>query len=285
MTNTFHLTIGDALDGLKNLPDQSVNLIVTSPPYADARKKTYGGVKVDEYVEWFLPYAQEMKRVLTDDGSFILNIKEKVVNGERHTYVMELVIALRKMGWLFTEEYMWHKTTTTPGKWPNRFRDLWEHCYHFTKNKKFVMNQDDVKVPIGDWSKTRLKNLSDNDKKRNESANGSGYGRKIDNWVGKDMVYPGNVLHGASETTNTGHSASFPIWLPEWFIKLFSNEGGVVLDPFMGSGSTAIAALNLQRNVIGFELLEDYAQLSIERVKNKTTNSDYELILSNKESD
>lgn len=281
MTNTFHLTIGDALDGLKAMPDNSVNLIVTSPPYADARKKTYGGVKVDEYVEWFLPYAEEMKRVLTDDGSFILNIKEKVVNGERHTYVMELVIALRKMGWLFTEEYMWHKTTTTPGKWPNRFRDLWEHCYHFTKNKKFVMNQDDVKVPIGDWSKTRLKNLSDNDKKRNESANGSGYGRKVDNWVGKDMVYPGNVLHGASETSNTGHSASFPVWLPEWFIKLFSHEGDIVLDPFMGSGSTAIASLNLGRNAVGFELLEKYAGLSVDRVNMKTTSKDYQVVVEN----
>lgn len=277
MSNYYHLTIGDSLDGMRKLADKSVNLIVTSPPYADARKKTYGGVKVDEYVEWFLPYAQEMYRVLSDDGSFILNIKERVVNGERHTYVMELVIALRKMGWLFTEEYMWHKTTTTPGKWPNRFRDLWEHCYHFTKNKKFIMNQDAVKVPIGDWSKTRLKNLSENDMKRNDSATGSGYGRTMANWVGKETVYPGNVLHGASETGNTGHSASFPVWLPEWFIKLFSNENAVVMDPFIGSGSTAIASLNLNRNILGFELLDKYAELSLERVRQKTSNADYSI--------
>lgn len=282
MKNTFELTIGDSLEGLKKIPDNSINLIVTSPPYADARKSTYGGVKVDEYVDWFLPYAQEMMRVLADDGSFILNIKEKVVNGERHTYVMELVIALKKMGWLFTEEYMWHKTTTTPGKWPNRFRDLWEHCYHFTKNKKFVMNQEAVMVPIGDWSKSRLKNLSDNDKERKNSGSGSGYGKKVDNWVGKDKVYPGNVLHGASETTNTGHSAAFPVWLPEWFIKLFSNPGDSILDPFMGSGSTAIAALNLGRDVIGFELLEAYADLSVERVKTKTVNQDFSIIVSPK---
>lgn len=263
----YTLHIGDALDSLKKMEDGSVDFIITSPPYADARKSTYGGVKADDYVEWFMPYSQELMRVLKDDGSFILNIKEKVVDGERHSYVMELVLAMRRQGWKFTEEYMWHKTTTTPGKWPNRFRDLWEHCFHFTKNKKFVMNQDDVKVPIGDWSKKRLSNLSENDKKRHSSDTGSGYGRSIENWVGKEFVYPGNVLHGASETGNTGHSAAYPIWLPEWFIKLFSNEGDVVLDPFMGSGTTAIAALNLKREAVGFELLDNYAATSIERVK------------------
>lgn len=274
----FKLFVEDSLTTLKNMDDNSVDLIVTSPPYADARKSTYGGVKVDEYVEWFSEYSQEMLRVLKDDGSFILNIKEKVVNGQRHTYVMELVLKMISQGWLFTEEYIWHKTTTTPGKWPNRFRDLWEHCYHFTKNKKFVMNQDDVKVPIGDWSKSRLKNLSEKDKTRTSSANGSGYGKNVSNWEGKDMVYPGNVLHGSSETRNTGHSAAFPVWIPEWFIKLFSNAGGTVYDPFMGSGSTAIAALNLDRNVVGSEMLEKYAELCVERVKDKHPDAVVEII-------
>lgn len=274
----FKLFVEDSLTTLKNMDDNSVDLIVTSPPYADARKSTYGGVKVDEYVEWFSEYSQEMLRVLKDDGSFILNIKEKVVNGQRHTYVMELVLKMISQGWLFTEEYIWHKTTTTPGKWPNRFRDLWEHCYHFTKNKKFVMNQDDVKVPIGDWSKSRLKNLSEKDKTRTSSANGSGYGKNVSNWEGKDMVYPGNVLHGSSETRNTGHSAAFPVWIPEWFIKLFSNAGGTVYDPFMGSGSTAIAALNLDRVVIGSEMLEKYAELCVERVKDKHPDAVVEVI-------
>ena len=244
----YTIYVESSLETMSKMDDKSVDLIVTSPPYADARKSTYGGVKVDEYVEWFKEYSSEMYRVLKD------------------TYVMELVLDMVKQGWLFTEEYMWHKTTTTPGKWPNRFRDLWEHCYHFTKSKKFVMNQDDVKIPIGDWSKKRLNNLSEKDQKRTDSATGSGYGRNMSNWVGKETVYPGNVLHGASETKNTGHSAAFPVWIPEWFIKLFSNEGDIVYDPFMGSGSTAIAALNLGREVIGSELLEKYADISVERV-------------------
>ena len=90
--------LGDCLDVLKNLPDNSIDLIVTSPPYADQRKSTYGGISPDKYVEWFLPMTAELLRVLHPKGTFILNIKEKVSDGERHTYVMELIIAMRKQG-------------------------------------------------------------------------------------------------------------------------------------------------------------------------------------------
>ena len=101
--------LGDCLDVLKRVPNDSVNLIVTSPPYADQRKSTYGGISPDEYVDWFLPIADELLRIVHPKGTFILNIKEKVVNSERHTYVMELIIAMRKQGWLWTEEFIWHK--------------------------------------------------------------------------------------------------------------------------------------------------------------------------------
>ena len=96
------------------MDDESIDLIVTSPPYADQRKNTYGGVNPDEYVSWFLPIAKELLRVLRPTGSFVLNIKEKVVNGERHTYVLELIIKMRELGWLWTEEYMWHKKKQFP---------------------------------------------------------------------------------------------------------------------------------------------------------------------------
>jgi len=260
------IRLGDSLLGMRSMGDGSVDLIVTSPPYADARKSTYGGVAPDKYVEWFLPFAAEMKRILSDDGSFILNIKEKVVNGERHTYVYELVIALRKMGWLWTEEYMWHKTTTTPGKWPNRFRDQWEHVYHFTKSKKFKMNQEAVMVPVGDWAKTRMKNLSQNDMTRSNSATMSGYGRDMSKWLGRDVVFPSNVLQASAEAGNKKHSAVYPVWLPEWFIKLFSDAGDTVLDPFIGSGTTAVAAINLNRACVGFEVVPEYYKVAQERV-------------------
>ncbi len=255
------LYLGDCRDILQNIPDNSVDLIFTSPPYADQRKKTYGGIPPNEYVDWFLPIAKQLLRVLKPTGSFVLNIKERVVNGERSTYVMELILAMRKQGWLWTEEYIWHKKNCYPGKWPNRFRDAWERLLHFTKEKKFNMYQEEVMVPMGDWAKTRLKNLSETDKRRDESKVGSGFGKKIVNWLDRDKAYPTNVLHLATECSNKNHSAAFPEGLPEWFIRLFTREGDTVLDPFMGSGTTNIVANRMRRNSIGIEIVPEYYEM------------------------
>ena len=261
--NINQIVLGNCLDILSSYPEQSVNLIVTSPPYADSRKNTYGGIHPDHYVEWFLPISEQLFRVLKNDGSFILNIKEKVVNGERHTYVLELILALKKQGWLWTEEYIWHKKNCSPGKWPNRFRDAWERCLQFNKQKKFKMNQEAVMVPTGEWAKTRLNKLGENDKIRFNSQVGSGFGKNIANWVGRDLAYPSNVLHLATECGNKNHSAAFPKSLPAWFIKLFSEPGDLVLDPFVGSGTTCIVAYELQRNYLGIELKEEYYQIAL----------------------
>ncbi len=273
------LFLGDALIVLKRIQSDSVDLIVTSPPYADSRVNTYGGIKPEHYNEWILPVCDELKRVLRPTGTFILNIKEKVVNCERHTYVLELIMELRKRGWLWTEEFIWHKKNCYPGKWPNRFRDAWERLLQFNRNKFFRMYQDEVKEPIGEWSKRRLENLSDTDKIRDTSKVGSGFGKKIANWVGKDSVYPTNVLHLATECGNRNHSAVFPFALPEWFIRLFTLPGDTVLDPFMGSGTTLKAANSLQRKAIGidvnsqyFTMVRDYfsnSQISVFEYKGK----------------
>ncbi len=255
------LYLGDCKEVLKKLPDNCVDLIFTSPPYADQRKNTYGGIHPDKYVDWFIPISKQLLRVLRPTGSFVLNIKERVVNGERSTYVMELIIAMKKQGWLWTEEYIWHKKNCYPGKWPNRFRDAWERLLHFNKDKKFNMYQEEVMVPMGDWTKTRLKKLNDTDKKRDESKVGSGFGKNISNWLEIDMAYPTNVLHLATECNNKNHSAAFPEGLPEWFIKLFTKEGDTVLDPFMGSGTTNIVANRMQRNSIGIEIVPEYYKM------------------------
>lgn len=257
---------GNCLEVLSKLPTASIDLIVTSPPYADQRSSTYGGIKPNDYVEWFMPIAAELFRVLKDDGTFVLNIKEKTVAGERHTYVIELILEMRRMGWKWTEEFIWNKKNSFPGKWPNRFRDGWERLLQFNKQSQFNMYQDAVRVPVGDWAKTRLKNLSETDKRRDDSRVGSGFGKNVSSWVGRETVYPNNVLTLATESSNKSHSAVFPVALPTWFIKLFTLPGDTVLDPFLGSGTTSVAAMRLDRNSIGIEILDEYIDLARKRI-------------------
>jgi len=267
------LILGDCRDVLIELPANSIDLIFTSPPYADSRKSTYGGITPDQYGEWFLPISQELLRVLKPDGTFILNIKEKAINGEHHTYVLELILAMRQQGWLWTEEFIWHKKNCYPGKWPNRFRDAWERLLQFNKSKQFKMYQEAVMVPMGNWADKRLKNLSQTDQVRDTSRVGSGFGKRVANWLERDKVYPTNVLHLATETKNRSHSAVFPNALLEWFIKLFTQEGDRVLDPFMGSGTTIRVAKQMGRNGVGIEILPEYFELAEKALGNTSHKS------------
>lgn len=259
---TSNIYLGDSKEVLKQLKSNSIDLIFTSPPYADRRKKTYGGISPNKYVEWFLPISEQLLRVLKPSGTFILNIKEKAENGERHTYVIELILEMRNQGWLWTEEFIWHKKNSYPGKWPNRFRDSWERLLQFNKTRHFKMYQEEVMIPIGDWAEGRLKKLSQKDIIRFESQSNSGFGKNISNWRKRNRVYPTNVLHLATECSNKNHSAVFPKALPEWFIKLFTKKGDTVLDPFLGSGTTAIAAKEMGRHYIGIEILKEYYNLA-----------------------
>ena len=283
---------GDCEEVLQGFPDNSVDLIFTSPPYADQRNGTYGGIKPENYIDWFLPKSKQFLRVLKPTGTFVLNIKERVVDGERHTYVIELILKMREQGWLWTEEFIWHKKNSYPGKWPNRFRDNWERLIQFNKQKKFDMYQEAVMVPVGGWAKERLANISDTDRTRDESKVGSGFGKKILNWVGRNKVYPTNVIHTATECSNRNHSATFPEDLPAWFIKLFTKEGDVVMDPFIGSGTTAVAAIKLNREYIGIDNNIGYIELARKRVvetknglvmKSEFQRELFPLILENKE--
>lgn len=164
---------------------------------------------------------------------------------------------------------MWHKKNSYPGKWPNRFRDSWERLLQFNKTRHFNMYQDAVMVPVGDWAKTRLSKLSKTDQVRDESKVNSGFGKNVSNWVGRDMVYPTNVIHMSTECANRNHSAAFPLELPSWFIKLFTVAGDLVLDPFVGSGTTAEAAGLLGRHYLGIDIDPDFYQLASSRVEDR----------------
>ena len=257
---------GDCLEVLANVPAETVALVMTSPPYAMRRRHVYGGIPADQYVAWILPRLNACYRILKPTGSLVLNIKEHVENGERHPYVLSLILAMRQHGWRWTEEYIWHKKNSVPGYWPNRFRDAWERLLHFTKAKRFIMNQDAVKVPIGAWSRSRLKSLGARDYTRQLSRTQSGFSRSMAYWVGKQTVAPTNVLHLATECGYRGYSAVFPEALPAWFIRLLSQPGDLIVDPFCGAGTTCVAAKRLGRRYLGIDTQEKAWRLAREAV-------------------
>ena len=253
---------GNVSTMLSVLDDDSVDLIITSPPYAERRKKAYGGIPADKYVEWFLPISAELRRVLKRTGSFVLNIKEGTHHGERQTYVYELALALRRQGWLFVDEMIWHKTNPFPTGNKNRLKDGFERCYHFAKSKDFKFFPNAVRT------KSTSKWARDNERRKNKGAHRTtnGSGMNISRRIVGDLVRPSNVVTMPSSSINIEHPAVFPVELPEFFVKLMTEKGDAVLDPFMGSGSTAIAARGLGRRYVGLELSEEYLELSAKRL-------------------
>ncbi len=268
LTNlTTDIHHGDAREVLAHYPDGAFNLIVTSPPYADARRKHYDSIAPDDYADFLLSFHAQFWRVLADDGSFVLNIKDKVVDGVRHRFVWQTVLALAEQGWRCVDDYIWAKRNSMPGYWPNRLRDEWEYCFHLTKNRSFAMYQDAVKQPIGEWAEKRMAKLNGKtDRERHNSDTASGFGLDLRRWKGKKMVLPSNVLHIGLVGKNMGHPAVFPVELPAFFIKLFTRPGDTVLDPFGGSGSTALAAEALERNVVLIDTKAEYIEVMRERL-------------------
>ncbi|HEX8720648.1 MAG TPA: site-specific DNA-methyltransferase [Pyrinomonadaceae bacterium] len=257
---------GDSREVLRSYEGQ-VDLIVTSPPYADARRSHYDSVHPDEFAGWFMTFHEPFWDALKPSGSLVVNIKDKVVEGVRHRYVWHTVEALSAAGWLCIEDYVWHKTNPMPGYWPTRLRDGWEYCFHLAKSKRPYMNQDAVRRPVGDWVESRLAKLGENDRGRQNSANASGFGRDLSRWVDKRTVLPSNVLSLALVGQNKGHPAVFPVELPLFFIRLLCPEGGLVCDPFGGSGTTGLAALAAGRRSLLIDNNEQYYRAAVKRLR------------------
>lgn len=256
---------GDSREELKPLEGQ-VDLIVTSPPYADARHKHYDSVHPDGFVEWFMTFNEPFLNALKPEGSLVINIKDKVVDGTRHRYVWRMIDSLCDNGWYSIDDYIWNKTNPMPGSWPTRLRDGWEYCFHLAKSKRPFFNADAVRKPIGNWVESRLKNLGENDLSRHNSVNESGFGRDISKWVGKETVLPSNVLSMAVVGKNKGHPAVFPVELPAFFIKLLSPDNGLIVDPFGGSGTTGIAAIRTGRKSILIDNNAEYCDEAVKRL-------------------
>lgn len=258
-TCTLNLKSCMSLDAIK---DNSINMVITSPPYADLRKI---GTSPDNYVKWISPVLQEIHRILVDDGNFILNINDVIKNGIVHPYIDDLKSELRGIGLnQVSKPYIWFKTTAIPNRCSHRAIDRYEYCFWFSKGKG-TFYRDHVRTSYADITIKRV------EKSNVISLNTRGQkGHKVfkKSCIDPRGALPHNVLEISPEC-NPGikHSAPYPIKLPEWFIKAGSVEGDIILDPFMGSGTTAIASLKNKRNVIGYEIDKEVYDYSIERVE------------------
>lgn len=271
----------DALITMGRMPDGLCNLIMTSPPYAKQREETYGGVDPDEFVEWFRPFCVEFKRILAQDGSLIINIGDVTVKGETHLFTFDIPIMLkRELGFCFIDPLIWHKKTTPPGRYPNRFKDAWEFCYHFSLQKNIKFRPSNVSKPSSQVTLDRYNRTRGADSKmsytgsgftrpgnlRRERKTGSGFGGNDDVLESGTMALPSNVLHLSPETVNKSHSAVYPTSLPEFFIKALTDERDIVYDPFLGSGTTAEVSLRMNRQWVGSELLDDHIPVINKRI-------------------
>ena len=252
--NLRHLLDRDAF------PDQSVNLFITSPPYAQQRQEQYGGVPEDEYVQWFLDRSGQMLEICANDGSFILNIKEHITAGKvRSTYVLRLILALVEQGWEWIDELIWYKPNPSPGKRRRTLKDGWERLLHFSPTTDIKFYPERMKQPIKE-STAAWRHRGDEGKKFNSSGSGFAFnaGSYSERLAQDPTALPSNVLKLPLGRL-ADHPAVFPKKLPEFFIKMLTDPGDVVCDPFAGSGTALAAAALLGRKGIGIEAKPEYA--------------------------
>ncbi|MGH3301323.1 MAG: DNA-methyltransferase [Streptosporangiaceae bacterium] len=263
-------TWADSAEWLPALPSESVDLWFTSPPYADAR--AYSRIHPDRYVQWFLPYGKLMLEATKETGWLVLNIKNRVaksgpLQGQRHPYVYQLVVALQQQGWRWLETYIWHKPNAVPGKFGPRTKDGFEYVYAFAKGARPHFDLDAVRVPYKTTPEEIERRKLDKLGRRNTDA---GFGRDRTTTYLHGGADPGNVV-SVPQTYNQhkgagGHTAAMPERLAEFFIKACSPEDGVVLDPFAGSGTTAVAARRNGRRAGGLEIHKAFVDAARDRL-------------------
>ena len=269
--------VGDAQDLLSELPSSSIDLVVTSPPYALHFKKEYGNVSKEEYLHWFSPFAAGVRRVLKDSGSFVLVLGGSYNAGEptRSLYHFKLLIHLvERLGFHLAQECFWYNPAKmpTPAEWVNvrrvRIKDSVEYVWWLSKTPHPRANNANVLVP---YSKD-MKRLIDRGLRATQRPSGHHITQKFLNDRGGAI--PSNFLEWGNNDSNsafmrrcrrlgvTSHPARFPRVIPDFFIRLLTSPGDTVLDIFSGSNTTGAVAEQLERTWLAFEIDETYARIS-----------------------
>lgn len=267
--------LGDALHFLRQMQAESVDVIVTSPPFALKRKKEYGNVDAKDYIPWFTKFAVEFKRILKDEGSLVIHIGGTWIKGQptRSLYHFELLVALcRTLGFHLAQEFYWHNPAKlpSPAEWVTvrriRVKDAVDPIWWLSKTPNPKASNWNVLTPYSESMKKLLQNGYE--AKRRPS------GHDISEKFSKDNrgAIPPNLLSVANTDSNSDylracrehgikpHPARFPHSLPEFFIRMLTDLDDVVLDPFAGSNVTGEVAEMLQRRWLAFELVEEYLQ-------------------------
>ena len=275
---------GDCEKVLRRFPDDCIDLVLTSPPYAD--KRDYGtegsSVSADDYVTWFLPKARQIYRVLKPNGSFVLNISDKVVDDFQHLYVFDLVLALcKKVGFHLVRDYIWYNPATPPNVYSRggygRTKKSHEYCFWFSKSNEWTFNLDPIRKPYSRDMLRYLKGEGKGDRQQNTRPSTHNFDcEKI--WNNNGGSDPGSVIECGNTSSNDAfmklckergisHPARFPEKLVEFFILSGTNPGDLVLDPFSGSGTTAVVAAVNGRRWVGIDMNEVFCELAAERMK------------------
>lgn len=266
--------LGDSTDLLKAISDESVDLVLTSPPYALHFKKEYGNPNQDEYVGWLLSFAPDIKRILKPTGSFVLNIGGSWTPGNPTRALCHFEVAIRmvrEQGFYLAQEFYWYNPAKlpAPAEWVNvrkiRVKDSVECIWWFSKNPFPKANNQEVLQP---YSPDMVRLL-----RRGYRAKARPSGHNITaKFVDRGGSIPGNLLSFGNNDANshyfarckeTGlkpHPARFPPQLPAFFIRFLTNPGDVILDPFAGSCTTGQVAENLARKWIAIDCEKAYLE-------------------------
>lgn len=279
--------LGDSLELLRGMSDGSANLVVTSPPYALHFKKEYGNADQHEYIDWLLPFAREIRRVLADDGSFVLNVGGAWTPGKptRSIYTYKLLVELvETVGLYLAQEFFWYNPAKmpVPAEWVTvrriRVKDSVEFVWWFSKTPHPKANNRNVLRPYSaDMIRLNKRGLSKtkrpgghiiNEGFANADQGGSIPPNVIDEDTPSDLLKFGNNAANDPYTLRCKeagikiHPARFPAVLPEFFIKMLTDYDDVVVDPFAGSNTTGMVAEALERRWLAFELDQTYLEAS-----------------------
>lgn len=256
---------GDCIDVMRTLAPESIDAVITSPPYAMQRKATYGGVSEADYPEWTVAWMREARRTLKPDGSAIINISPHVKDGQLSDYVLRTRLALRGDGWVELGELVWHKTTAMPTGSPRRPRRAWESLLWYGKHGRAWSDAKAAGVPAK-WRVNAARQGQHTRQDWGHSYSGSG----------KDVLVARvpDVVSMCTTRETTGHPATYPWQLAEWVAHLVCPPRGTILDPFNGSGSTGVAAIRNGWSYVGIDAVPEYAAMSRARLNGAMTTGE-----------